>query len=353
MSKKNSVFPAFLVMALLAAAAWYYYHNKIYLPKKAESERAGMAAAASAAEFLEKSILIEPLLLISADGQRHEYMARMPLRWNAAGIRKAFNDFCSGKKGVTAEVSEVSAEKASSVSVTLRYEGAIVAKIRLARNNRPKIAVILDDWGYNKKGFHYLASIKYPFTAAVLPGLTYSRQAAYEANRNRKAVMLHLPMQPEKDLPREKNMILSNMSKNEINFVIGKLTGEIPFFTGVNNHQGSLATSDSRVMGLVMAELKKRNLFFVDSLTTSRSVAFEQARLAGVPAAERVVFIDNEKDINYNELQLEQVKKAARKNGFAVAIGHDDVTTLKALEIYMPLIEAEGFEFVYAAEVVR
>lgn len=352
MSKKNNILPGLLVLLLIAAAAGYYYYKNVYLPLRAAQEITVKKAAAAAEELLLKKILLDPLLYISKVDGQNEVMARLPARFSTSQIKAIFEKFMPAGKGLSVECVEINNDKTNSITVEIKHNNEVISKIRLVRNNRPKIAVILDDWGYNKKSFPYLESIKYPFTVAVLPGLSYSRAAAEAAHANTKAVMLHLPMQPQKDLPREKRVILTAMSAGEVKYVVEQLTGEIPFFTGVNNHQGSLVTEDKRIMGIILSEFKSRNLFFVDSLTSADSIAYDEARRLGVPAGKRDVFIDNKKELEYNELQIEELKKLAKKRGYAVGIGHDDVVTLQALEKNMPLIEAEGFEFVYAAELV-
>jgi polysaccharide deacetylase 2 family uncharacterized protein YibQ len=352
MSKKTNILPGFLVLVLIAAAAGYLYYKNIYLPQSDEQEKIIKTTAADAESLLVKKILLDPLLYIrKVDGQ-NEVMAKLPARYSTAQVKRVFEIFAGQRKNISVVCAEINNEKTSSITVSIRYNEEVISKIRLVRNTRPKIAVILDDWGYNRKGFEYLESIKYPLTAAVLPGLAYSRAAAETAHKNNKAVMLHLPMQPIKNLPREKRMILAAMSRGEVRYVVETLTGEIPFFTGVNNHQGSLVTEDVRIMDIVLEELKSRNLFFIDSLTTSKSIAYNEAKRLGVLTGKRTVFIDNQKQLEYNEKQIAELKKAAKNNGWAIGIGHDDVVTLKALEKEMPLLEAEGFEFVYAAELV-
>jgi hypothetical protein len=353
MAKKNSIIPAMLVLLLLGAAAGYYYYKKIYLPREAALETEIKKTAADASAFLEKKVLLDPLLYINRVEGQNEIMAKLPARFTTAQVKKLFEDFAAGYKGISAECVEINSKNTAGITVQLKHKDDPVAKIRLVRNNRPKIAVILDDWGYNKKGLPFLESIKYPLTIAVLPGLPYSKKAAESAHANSKAVMLHLPMQPQKNLPREKRIILASMSAGEVKYILDTLAAEIPYFTGVNNHQGSLVTEDRRIMGIVLSDLKKRNLFFIDSLTSPKSIAFEEAKKTEVPAEERDVFIDNQKELAYNEKQIQELKSTAQKRGFAIGIGHDDPVTLQALEKNMPLLESEGFEFVYAVELVQ
>lgn len=353
MSKKSNIVPAILVLLLIGAAAAYLYYKNIYLPEEAAVGKVIEKTAAEAEAVLLSRVLLDPLLYISKNPAQNEFMARLPLRFSTAQVKGIFEDFAKGKNGISSECTEINAGKTAGINVFIKYKDETIVKIRLVRNSRPKIAVILDDWGYNKKGFSYLESIKYPLTAAVLPGLAYSKAAAETAHKNGKAVMLHLPMQPQKELPREKRMIMAAMSQGEVRHIVDFLTGEIPFFTGINNHQGSLVTEDRRIMGIILEEMRQRNLFFIDSLTSPKSIAYEEAKRLGVPAGKRSVFIDNQKELEYNEKQIDELKNTAKKRGYAIGIGHDDVVTLQALQKTMLLLEDEGFEFVYAVELVN
>jgi len=220
------------------------------------------------------------------------------------------------------------------------------------RNSKPKIAIILDDWGYNTENFAYLESINYPLAISVFPAHAYSKEAAVIANKNRKLVMLHLPMEPKRKLPLEKETIMVSMSEGEIKFILDEIFSNIPFVIGVNNHQGSLATTDKRTMDIVMKILKEKNVFYIDSLTDSKSIAFKTAREINLLTNKRDVFIDNKKEIEYNEGQIGQLKKVAKKKGYAIGVGHDDPVTLQALQKNMPILEMEGYEFVYVTELL-
>jgi uncharacterized protein len=353
MSKKNNILPALLVLALIIGAAGYLYYQKIYVPGVIEQEQQIKVTGREAEKLLIDRVLIDPLLFIQQNEETNDYMARLPLRFSADDIKGIFMRFAAAKKGVTAQCSEINNGKITEAVVEIRSGEDIACKIRLVRNSKPKIAVILDDWGYHDGNFQYLDRIKYPFTISVLPGLAHSREAAEIAHKDKKAVMLHLPMEPKKKMPLEKMTVKAGMSEGEVKYIVEKLIQNIPYFKGVNNHEGSLATENKRIMDIVLNELKQKNLFFIDSLTSPGSVAIPAARQAGVPANARSIFIDNKKEIEYNERQISRLKEAAKKKGWAIGIGHDDPVTLQALEKNMPLLEAEGFEFVYAAELVQ
>jgi len=160
-------------------------------------------------------------------------------------------------------------------------------------------------------------------------------------------------MQPKVIMPMEKTTIMSGMNRNAVAAIIKKNFEAVGNPCGANNHEGSMVTSDSKVMSYVMEYFASNNLFFIDSKTASDSVAVNEARKAGVMFAGRDVFLDNSKEKTYIAGQMQLLKKEAKKQGYAVGIGHDYPSTLEVLQELMPKFEAEGYEFVYAAEVVN
>jgi hypothetical protein len=127
----------------------------------------------------------------------------------------------------------------------------------------------------------------------------------------------------------------------------------VPLAIGVNNHQGSLGTSDNKLMNEIMPALHERRLFFVDSRTSSASVAFAAAHRAGVPAASRDVFLDDVQDAAAVHHQLELAVEDAKLHGQAIAIGHPHPATLQALQEFLPRIQSEGVQIVFASQVVH
>jgi polysaccharide deacetylase 2 family uncharacterized protein YibQ len=128
---------------------------------------------------------------------------------------------------------------------------------------------------------------------------------------------------------------------------------QVPLARGVNNHEGSEASADARVMKDVIAVLKAHDLFFVDSRTNANSVGAQQAEDAGVPTASRNVFLDNQADVAYTESMLERTVAIAKRDGSAIAIGHPKPTTLEAIRAMYPKLQAEGVRFVLAQELVK
>ena len=340
----------FFVLALAAAAAGYFYYTKYYIPELKKTSR---AINSEIEKMLVEEILLDPVLIVDISrGKKFECTARMPLRFTPADIERIFKKYALSKKSLEADVNKILLGSSRGALATFRLKNEVIARVRLARNTRPKIAVILDDWGYNKKSHGFVAGIKQPFTMAVLPNLPYSKKAAALGKKYKKEIILHLPMEPDRNLPLEKNTIKMSMPFDKIRYLTRRHIEAVPAAAGVNNHQGSLVTGDREIMKVILEVIGAKNMFFIDSWTNRESVAYEAAKKAGVPSNRRNIFVDNKKDMDYNKLQLDKLKKVAKARGYAIGIGHDNPVTLRALKKNMPIIESEGFEFVYAAEVV-
>ena len=217
-----------------------------------------------------------------------------------------------------------------------------------------KVAIVLDDWGYNKKNVSALFSLGQPVTIAVLPNLPYSKTIALDAGKNNIEVILHLPLEAHDSKKRpEKDTIYTNMNENQALDRLQSALDSVPGLKGISNHQGSKATEDEKLMKLLLAQFKKRNLYFLDSLVTNNSVCQSLAAGIGIKYAERSVFLDNENDIEYIKGQLRELIETAKQGKSAVGIGHDRLLTLKAIKEMFPEFRREGVRLVYLSEVVR
>ena len=227
------------------------------------------------------------------------------------------------------------------------------------RNNEggaaePRLAVIIDDLGYEIPAAERLLALPYPLTLAVLPNLPHSRAVANMARARGFQVLLHLPREPESgESPAEAIELRSGMSAPEIARVLDGMLATVPGATGVNNHQGSRATADSALMRQLVTALASRHLFLIDSRTGAGSLAFETACAAGLPAAYRTEFLDDDQDPAAIERQLERAERHAREQGWAVAIGHPYRVTLDVLTDALPDLEARGVRLVYASDVLQ
>ncbi len=340
-----------LGLCILAVLSVYYAYYK--LPEEESKINDKLKTITESAEkFLKRKILVDPVLVLS--GNEGDITAKLPLRHDEKTIGLLFNEFCAqfGPE-CSATVSQTNVQGIKNVIAEVHYGKYTCFKARFVNNAKPKIAVILDDWGYSSKNFDYLAIIKQPFTMAVLPGLKYSLKAVKLGASWKKQVILHLPMQPKRNMPVERLTIKTGMTSEQVKEILDINFESVPGVFGANNHEGSKATEDRQIMSAVMKEFALRGMFFIDSETSAASVAVEEAKKAGVLHASRDVFLDNEKYFDSIEQQLNLLAAVAKRKGSAVGIGHDHPITLEALKRYMPEIESRGFEFVYAAEIIK
>jgi len=159
----------------------------------------------------------------------------------------------------------------------------------LYRGTRPKglVAFVIDDWGYNKRNIDLVLDIDRPLTISILPNLRYSDYVAEEIIKNTKIhdIILHLPLESKSGMAAEIDTIRSSMTENGIVSILEKDIESIPGVVGVSNHQGSKATRDKKIMSIVLSELEKRKLFFLDSLTAPDSVCSYLAHDIGLKCA--------------------------------------------------------------------
>jgi polysaccharide deacetylase 2 family uncharacterized protein YibQ len=221
-----------------------------------------------------------------------------------------------------------------------------------ANPNGPQLALIVDDcgqWIATERGF---VALGIPLTLSVLPDVPYTNVIATEASDAGKGVMLHLPMETLSGLNPGPGKVTTEMSDAQIVAQVRSDLADVPLARGVNNHEGSKASADTRVMRAVIGVLAQHSLFFIDSRTNVASVGEATARAMGVPTAARDVFLDNRADVAYTEAQLSQAAAIARRTGSAIAIGHPRPTTLAAVRAMIPRLQALGIQFVLVQDIV-
>ena len=212
-----------------------------------------------------------------------------------------------------------------------------------------QIAIVIDDWGYNPDLADMLDP-KYPVTCAVLPNLAASRQVSEKLHSKGQEIILHLPMEPREKLNLENDTILISMNDAQIRKILDKDLESVLYARGINNHMGSFATTDAKVMKSVFKEMKKKRLYFLDSSTAAGSVCPKLAPKFGINFAKRNVFIDNESDPEYIKKQILGLALVARTYGSAIGIGHARPNTLETLKEIMPELESQGYKFVFVSE---
>ena len=198
----------------------------------------------------------------------------------------------------------------------------------------PRMAVVIDDVGENYGVLKGLAGLELPLTFAVWPNASHTRECVDLISKTHHDLLVHFPMEPM-GYPKVKpgrDALFVSMNDEQIRQRIEENLGRIPEAIGVNNHMGSRFTSDEPRMEVALAEFKRHGLFFLDSLTSGKSVGRAAARKVGIPFYERDTFLDNVKDVNAILLQLRKAERVALRQGRAIAIGHPYRQTLAALK---------------------
>ena len=222
------------------------------------------------------------------------------------------------------------------------------------RRKTLKVAIVVDDFGYNMNNVNAFLNIGQPITLSILPDQPYSARIANIARLHGYEVILHLPLEAHGNKVKEEaDTIRSGMSRTEIVGRLEKEIASVPGITGVSNHMGSKATEDRELMPVILKYLKKRGLYFFDSLTSEKSVCREVAVSAGVRFARRDIFLDNLNDVAAIEEELRSLGRLARKRGRAIAICHDRKNTVIALGRMMPEMAKEDISFVTLSEMVN
>ena len=196
------------------------------------------------------------------------------------------------------------------------------------------IAVIIDDVGHSRSAASDFLDIDLPIALSFLPGRPHTRELVEEAHARGKTILLHLPMEPEgyPGIDPGHGAVLVGQNPAEIERILKENLKEVPHAVGLNNHMGSKATSDTRIMSNVLEFARNKGLIFVDSRTSAETVAYRVAMDMGVPALERDIFLDNKRDRDSMEKKAVELLDLAESRGWAVGIGHPYPETAKSLE---------------------
>lgn len=219
---------------------------------------------------------------------------------------------------------------------------------------KAKMAFVIDDFGFNRLGTKQFLDINRQITVAVLPFRPYSTKEAKAFKEAGHQVLLHLPMEPISEANPGDGAIYTDMSEEEIESRISKdIAGLGVEVAGVNNHMGSKATADEKVMKYVLNYLQERDLFFIDSSTAPHSAVPVVAQQVEEPYALNHLFIDNvdtKKDV---KKQINKLAKIALQRGELITVGHVRANTALALEEMIPKLEEMGIQLVYVSELVK
>ena len=217
------------------------------------------------------------------------------------------------------------------------------------------IVLVIDDFGYRNDNISDgFLNLGIPITCAIIPGHTASKKFAEKAVSYGKEVIIHMPMESENYSPGEDEYkLLTSMTSELLENKLIQAFESLPEAIGMNNHQGSKATSDSKTMTVLASVLKDRGKYFIDSRTSSLTIGEKTMTSFGVPTARRNIFLDNNNDRDKIEEQMNKLANSAKKNGVAVGLGHARKNTLSAIEKVVPDLLDKGFVFQFASQVVK
>lgn len=219
---------------------------------------------------------------------------------------------------------------------------------------RPMIAIVIDDLGVDRRRSDKVVRLPGPLTTAFM---SYAKDAAQQARAARAhghELLLHMPMQPQGDnYDPGPDVLEVGLPAEELRRRLAQGLDSFEGMIGLNNHMGSRFTADAEGMRVVMDELRRRGLVFLDSLTTGRSVGVAMAQRAGVPAVARDIFLDNDPHAAAVLAQLEKTEQVARRHGHAIAIGHPHDGTIEALSQWLPTLAGKGLVLVPVSAIVQ
>lgn len=220
--------------------------------------------------------------------------------------------------------------------------------------NTARIAIILDDIGYNRASGERALQLPAAVTFSVIPFTPYSHSLAEKAHRQQREILLHLPMESADSHRRlDEGGLTGQQPETEIRTRVNAAIAAVPHAIGLNNHMGSRLTADSQRMNWVMEEVRQTPLFFIDSMTSVDSVAGRTARRLSIPSLSRDVFLDNEPETAAIDTAFRHLLQKARKDGYAVAIGHPHPATLNYLQRRLPQLSTEQVELVPLSQLVH
>ena len=238
---------------------------------------------------------------------------------------------------------------------SLKEKPAEAEKVEIAQiPMRGVIGIIIDDFGYrNDHISNGFLEIPAKLTYAIIPGHDHSQSFSKRAYDAGYEIIVHLPMENiGKTYGEEEYVLMSYFQDDEIKNRIHKAFDHLPESIGLNNHQGSRGTADSRVMTHVANVIKEKKKFFIDSRTTSNSLAESTMRKYGVPTNKRDIFLDNELDEEKIKAQLMKLADVSERKGIAIGIGHVKPQTLNVLAREIPILQEKGFRFEFVSRLV-
>lgn len=202
---------------------------------------------------------------------------------------------------------------------------------------KPLVAIVIDDMGNRQNTGRALIALDLPLSFSFLPSTPFSEELQKAAQAKGRDILLHLPLEPiDPKWNPGPGTLTTSMDQETMRTIFHDDLQSVPAAMGINNHMGSRFTADPQAMRTLLSLVRSRNLFFLDSVTSSQSVAYDLAREMGIKTERRTVFLDNDQNPEKIRAQLDLLVKLAEEHGQAVGIGHPYPATLEAIRGYQP-----------------
>lgn len=204
-----------------------------------------------------------------------------------------------------------------------------------------KLAILIDDFGYRQQNENQVLQMPKAVSIAIFPNAPDTRVMMEKAHQQGREILIHLPMAPLSKQPLEKDTLTPSMSREEVKRIVDKAIASVPYAVGINNHMGSAMTSSLPGMENVMQAMNAHNLFFLDSMTIGNTKSVQAAAGTRVRVIKRNVFLDDVQNETEIRRQFERAIQLARRNGYAIAIGHPHPTTVRVLQQMLPNLPSD------------
>ena len=218
---------------------------------------------------------------------------------------------------------------------------------------KPRLALIIDDIGNNPSRARQFLALGIPITYAILPRLPHTTELAREIHGEGQEILLHQPMEPfDRSLHPGPGALYVGDAGGKIVRTMMENLDDVPFADGVNNHMGSRFTSCRQETECALEVVREKGLFFLDSLTSNRSVACETARKLHVPTAFRHVFLDHDLGELAVLRSIESLRVCALRRGMGIGIGHPHLETLQGIKQSIGALKDSGIELVHVSKLI-
>jgi polysaccharide deacetylase 2 family uncharacterized protein YibQ len=344
---KKDLIIFFSVLALIAIVALGYMWGKgEILPVRTQPGKVLQSGIEDSKHFIENIERVQQERAIAEKKRREE------------SLRKARVQREREEKGRQAELAAKKLaekeEKRNVIIVTdkpLYPEENVTDKELKAspKNEKPKLVIIIDDVSSRAQLDHIL-SLNLKLTPSIFP--PYKRSPKnHKLAEGLVHYMIHLPMESGRSFDRQDKTLMVSDSKEVIDARVKEIRKLFPTARYVNNHTGSVFTSNYQKMEILYLALKREGFTFIDSRTTGSTKVPKIAKKYAQHYLARDTFIDNKQNQVYIHQQLRYAVNKAKKNGYAIAIGHPHNVTFQALANAYDILK--DVEVVYIDELVE